>query len=233
LLVLGIETSGSEVSFALGDRPNITREAVYTTSFDLSQHIITWIDALFTSAGCSPADLTAIGVSLGPGGWTGLRVGVATAKALAQGLCIPLVGVPTFTGLACALASEVGEGTIVPLACGRHNEVLAQVYRVENGDVVAQREPRPYSIPSLCESMKNLLPPVTLCGEGFLKHQQELAAGFPASRDTCPAVCRAGMIMARLRRDGVDRPLPALDEIKPLYLMPSQAERQAGIVVTG
>jgi tRNA threonylcarbamoyladenosine biosynthesis protein TsaB len=64
--------------------------------------------ALMTAAGARPADLAAVGVGIGPGSFTGLRVGMATAKTLAWSLGIPLVGIPTGDALRRAAARAVG-----------------------------------------------------------------------------------------------------------------------------
>ncbi len=90
-------------------------------------------------------DVTTLLVSLGPGSFTGLRIGIATARALAQAdPRLSLVGVPTLAALAQALAdgdAGASAGTLVPLIDGRRGEVFAARYE-RRGDGLAEGEPR-------------------------------------------------------------------------------------------
>jgi len=232
LLLLAIETSGSEVSFALGNEGGILRETTHGSSGDLSRYVITWIDELFAACRRRPQELTAIGVSIGPGSWTGLRIGVATAKSLAYGLGIPLIGVSTFEALAHAIADESEGGYVVPLACARRDEVFAQIFRVVGGTALTEEEPHAYPLRLLGERLRELGAPVTLCGEGFRRHREALLSALPHLSDSSPRICRAAMIIHRLQ-SRLDRELPLSPlEVKPLYVVPSQAECQRGIIVT-
>lgn len=91
----------------------------------LSMKLLPRIDALLQSEKLTLQDLTGIGVGIGPGSFTGLRVGVTTAKILAMSLDKPVYGLGTFHAYA-ALAA--GPGTVVTAARSRRNELYAQIF---------------------------------------------------------------------------------------------------------
>jgi tRNA threonylcarbamoyladenosine biosynthesis protein TsaB len=90
----------------------------------------TAVDNLITEVGIRLAQLKGIGVAVGPGSFTGLRVGLSYAKGLARAGGIPLAGVPTLDAMALAAGSELPDGTLLcPLLDARHDEVYAALYR--------------------------------------------------------------------------------------------------------
>jgi len=99
-IVLGIDTSGECCSVGLAKGDTILGEVSEKTPQAHSDKLIPFIDKLFKENNLKIQDVNGIAISIGPGCFTGLRVGVATAKALAQGLDIPIVGVPTLDMIA-------------------------------------------------------------------------------------------------------------------------------------
>ncbi len=97
-----------------------------------TQLLLPFVHAVLGDAGVDLEAITTVVVSMGPGSYTGLRIGVATARALAgAGAQLPLAGVPTLAALAWALAAEdeAGESRcVVPLIDGRRKEVFAACY---------------------------------------------------------------------------------------------------------
>ena len=98
--LLAIETTGAKASAALMDEAGkITIQGSDETMNHL-QHLIPMIQQLMTNCALSINDITGILVSEGPGSFTGIRIGMATAKGLAQALNVPIVGVPTLRSFA-------------------------------------------------------------------------------------------------------------------------------------
>ncbi|MCX6375956.1 MAG: tRNA (adenosine(37)-N6)-threonylcarbamoyltransferase complex dimerization subunit type 1 TsaB, partial [Armatimonadetes bacterium] len=97
---LALDTTTDVSSIALADESGIIAEYNFAHRMDLSRRLMPNIVALLTDCGMEMKDVEAIGVSIGPGSFTGLRIGVVTAKTLAQALSIPIAGVVTLDLLA-------------------------------------------------------------------------------------------------------------------------------------
>ncbi len=104
--LLAIDTAGSRALLALGDPDGtLVAEARWAAGFRHGEELLVRLQALLDENRIGLDSIAAVVAGTGPGAFTGLRVGLATAKALATGLSVPLVGVPT----AEALLGAVGE----------------------------------------------------------------------------------------------------------------------------
>lgn len=111
--LLAIDTSGTNALVALGEADGtLLAERRWLAGYRHGEELLTQIDEMLTAAGVALAGLSGIVVGAGPGAFTGLRVGLATAKGLAHGLAIPIAGVATSEALllAASLAGAI-EGT--------------------------------------------------------------------------------------------------------------------------
>jgi tRNA threonylcarbamoyladenosine biosynthesis protein TsaB len=125
-LVLGIETSGKSTGLALADSGKLGAEVVEDSSCSHNEMLMPLLDRLLKGAGVKPAELAGIGVDIGPGMFTSLRVGTSTAKGLAVALGIPVVGVDSLWALAhTALPSLDG---VVSLIDAHRQQVYAALY---------------------------------------------------------------------------------------------------------
>src|SRR5438445_10799743 len=92
MLVLGIETSTPQTSVALGSEDGVVVASLLAAGAASHELVVSEVERALERAGMPRSSLTAVSVGLGPGLFTGMRVGVAAAKALAQGLGVPIVG---------------------------------------------------------------------------------------------------------------------------------------------
>ena len=106
-LILAIETATSVCSVAFARNGNLLSIREITTPNAHSSILTILIEELFREAGLRYADLDAIAVSMGPGSYTGLRIGVATAKGLCYGLDKPLIAIPTLQAMAVGIRFKV------------------------------------------------------------------------------------------------------------------------------
>jgi tRNA threonylcarbamoyl adenosine modification protein YeaZ len=98
--LLAIDTSGTNALVALGETDGaLLTERRWPAGYRHGEELLTRIDEMLSSAAVAMSDLDGIIVGTGPGAFTGLRVGLATAKALARGLGLPIAGVPTSEAL--------------------------------------------------------------------------------------------------------------------------------------
>lgn len=92
-LVLAIDTASADASVALGDADGLRAERRWTVATTISKELLAEIDALLSEAGVQRTHLAAMAASVGPGGYGGLRAGVATAQGMALALEVPLAAV--------------------------------------------------------------------------------------------------------------------------------------------
>ncbi len=233
MLVLGIETSGHEVSFALTRDCQVVSERVHPTAKDLSCNITLWIEELLREARVAVRQVDGIGVSVGPGSWTSLRIGVSTGKALAQALRIPAVGIGTFDALAQRAAVLWGSGSLIPLACSRRDEVFAGFYKLARGQWQQFESPGAYPLTELLDRLPSLESPVHVCGDGARTYREAIRQRFPDVVECEPLVSHASTIaLLAESRMAVTVCPQSLHSVKPIYLLPSQAELRAGSLVT-
>jgi tRNA threonylcarbamoyl adenosine modification protein YeaZ len=123
--LLAIDTSGTDALVALGE-PDATlvAERRWAAGYRHGEELLTRIDEMLTATGVCLADLAGIVVGTGPGAFTGLRVGLATAKALARELAVPLAGVATSEALLEAAAVGDGKQAALLLPAGPSDRVL-------------------------------------------------------------------------------------------------------------
>ncbi len=136
MLLLGVDTATTVGSLALARGGEVLGaktivEDAARRSAEHSAELGPALDSLLERCGVSLNDLTGIGVGLGPGSYTGLRVGIAFAKGLEFGLGVPLVGVPSFEAIAYA-CRDFG-GTICALVDARMGGIYAGLFRVRAG----------------------------------------------------------------------------------------------------
>jgi len=125
--ILCIETSTTNCSVALiKDKEVVVSKEDYDTKYSHAERLHQFINIVVNEAGIAFRDLDAISVSKGPGSYTGLRIGVSTAKGLCYGLNIPLISVDTLHSL--ALQVKAKEGFVVPMIDARRMEVYSAIF---------------------------------------------------------------------------------------------------------
>jgi len=130
--VLGIDTSTPCGSIGLIHGQNVISEYILNVSVTHSERLLGAIDLVLRRAGCALDDLDGFAISLGPGSFTGVRIGVSTVKGLAYAVQKPVVGVSTLD----VLASQVSPTPylICPIIDARKGEVYSAFYRYEESD---------------------------------------------------------------------------------------------------
>ncbi|MDY2510103.1 MAG: tRNA (adenosine(37)-N6)-threonylcarbamoyltransferase complex dimerization subunit type 1 TsaB [Ruminococcus callidus] len=130
---LGMDTSGSVAAVALYDTEQdifLSQQCLYTKKTH-SQVILPLVERTLQDCGLTPSDLDGIAVAVGPGSYTGLRIGVAAVKAMAFALHLPCFGISTLESLAYQAATADGLCSAVMKA--RQNLVYAGLYQNKNG----------------------------------------------------------------------------------------------------
>ena len=226
--ILAIDSSGLVASVAVVEDDRLTGEYTIDHKKTHSQTLLPMIDALRQMIELDMSSLDAIAVAAGPGSFTGLRIGSATAKGLGLALSVPLIAVPTVDAIAYTLYGA--SGRICPLMDARRNQTYTGIYRFsDDGGFEVLREQCAVDISEIIGDVNGSDEPVIFLGDGV-----------PVFRDTIEASCRApyrfapagwnrqrGAAVAALGRIYYDegRTISAAD-FRPIYLRLSQAERE-------
>lgn len=171
--ILGIETSTQVVSVAICEEQRLLGEVSFNAKQAHMQRLLPMIDYILKGCGMEIADVDAFAVSVGPGSFTSLRVGMATAKAFAHALSKPLVGVPTLDALAWELLGNAG--LVCSLLEARRDEVYACFYISTSEGMRRLSDYMAINPLKLAERLQaNFMSTVTFTGEGALVYWEIL-----------------------------------------------------------
>lgn len=185
-LILSIETATRKGSIALLRGPIALSYRSGDASRSHSTDLLELIREALEEASLKVRDIDLFAVALGPGSFTGLRIGIATAKSLASTLERKMVGVPTLEAI--ALAAGSGRQVVALLPAGR-GELFAQRFKVEeSGEVIPLDNPR-HVAPSPLLAELHYLRPLYWAGDGALAQLEKIGAraqqeGIPFIQET-------------------------------------------------
>ncbi|PKM85399.1 MAG: tRNA (adenosine(37)-N6)-threonylcarbamoyltransferase complex dimerization subunit type 1 TsaB [Firmicutes bacterium HGW-Firmicutes-11] len=152
--LLAIETTGPLASVAFLTEDGSLREKKSEQKLSHLQHLIPMIGALLSDRGSDINDVTHIAVSEGPGSFTGIRIGMATAKALAQIIRVPVVPVPTLKAM--ARNSSDRPGIHCPILDARRNQIYAGAFLCGNGSPVRLLDDKAYEIEEFADAVNRI-----------------------------------------------------------------------------
>ena len=246
MTLLAIESATDLVGVALVRDDGATAERLHAGGRAHAELLIPSVEEVCAVSGCTVADIDVIAVDIGPGLFTGLRVGVATAKALGQALSIGLVGVSSLDILAAAARERVGDqptgpgagSPVVSVVDARRGEVFAAAYRFDRadgpGDPVdpgSVRDDRtepitPGALEDWLVALARAHGRVVVVGDGAVRYHRQLAlhAGLDldgaAGLAAPPPSTQAHLALSRLARG---EPLMAAGDLVPDYRRPADA----------
>lgn len=226
--VLGIESATFAQSVALIEDDRVVAEASYRAEGGHGGRLMPTLDEVLRRAGISSGDLDAVAVSVGPGSFTGLRVGLATAKGLALGAGVTLVGVSTLEVL--AEGYGVQGGSICTLLDAYRGEVFTAMFRRSGGHLerlTADMVVAPEAVPVSGEGETHMI------GSGAACYRERLKAVFGERASFSPEGLQAVPLAAVVARLGARRLAGAMGatpeqsesaEVVPVYLRRAEAE---------
>ena len=219
--LLIIDTSTTACSVALSDGGEIVAEYLVNQGRTLSSRLLDSVDLLLREAGLSADELDGFGVAVGPGSFTGLRVGIATVKGLAMAAGKPVVG---FSSLA-MLAMNIpwGGHPVCPMFDARKKEVYAGLYECR-GFPVSLIEDRVVPPARFLEVLEG---PVIFVGEGATRYREVIIGSLGDKALFAPPSANlprasAGALLVMRAFDRGEAVSPAL--LAPIYIRPSEAE---------
>jgi len=227
MYALAIETSGRVGSVALVRDGVVLAEPTFEHGLKHAATILPMIDSLCRAHGIGPRDLAELYLSIGPGSFTGLRIGVTLAKTMALTTGVKIVAVPTVNVLAANAPAEARH-VIIVLDAKRDQIFTAAFESKQERDPSSLAAREPAHLDSLTAMLARSPRPVRLLGEGIPYHKKFIptddAAVIVTSPDTWRA--RAGVVaaigMSMAQRGEFADP----DKLTPLYIRKSEAEEK-------
>jgi tRNA threonylcarbamoyladenosine biosynthesis protein TsaB len=229
-LILAVETATSAVSVALLRGERLLDEWTTEDARTPSERLLPGVDALLARAGLPIGAIGAFAVSVGPGSFTGLRVGIATVKGLAFGSGRRVAAVPTLAAL--AVAAEGGGMPVAALLDARRGVVYAAVYGADGAELAPETVAKPAALAGRLPAGTRIV-----AGEGAEPAAAEIAALRGADVVVLPppaGLARAhavGVLGARILARGAGLE-PA--RVAPRYVRRAEAEaRRTGEALLG
>ena len=220
--VVGIETSGSIGSVAVCDGNTVVGRHTFGKASNHGKEIVSSLEAVFNEVKWKPEDIDLIAVSIGPGSYTGLRIGVTCAKTLAYGLGKPVIDVPTLDVLAGNIKDDVKH--ICPVIDAKRKRVYACIYSRNNSK---NKRTTDFLIITPGE-LKDILPESTLIfGDGVAPYKEIFAQmKVTIIEDEKPGIAEA-VDVARLGLERYEQGERCeINALVPLYLRKSEAEEK-------
>lgn len=225
--ILALDSSGLVASVAIVSDDTLLAE--YTVNYKKT-HSQTLLPMLAEAAKMTELDLNsvdAIAVAAGPGSFTGLRIGSATAKGLGLALDKPLIHIPTVDALACNLYGC--QSLICPLMDARRNQVYTGIYTFENGELQIIREQSPMAVEQIVAELNARGREVVFLGDGVPVYREMLRTLMEVPYRFVPANMnrqRASSVAVLALQYAKEGKMETAAEHAPDYLRLSQAERE-------
>mgnify|MGYP005780178357 CR=1 FL=1 len=225
--ILALDSSGMVASAAIAQDEILLAEYTVNYKKTHSQTLLPMVDEIVRMTELDLETVDYIAVAAGPGSFTGLRIGSATAKGLGLALNKPLIGVPTLEGLAYNLAGA--DKLICPMMDARRSQVYTGIYRSREDGLDVILPQRAVGVTELIQELNQAGEPVILLGDGVPVYLSLLEEGLAVHFEKAPlhlnrqraaSIAALGMIYAK------EGKIQTAAEHRPQYLRLSQAERE-------
>lgn len=230
--IIAIDSSGLTASVAILEEEQILAEYSVNYKKTHSQTLVPMLNELKQMIELDLNTIDAIAIAKGPGSFTGLRIGSATAKGLGLALDKPIIPVGTLEGLAMN-AWNYG-GLICPIMDARRNQVYTGIYKFEEGKLVTLLDQCPMDIEEICKAVSSMIneskqEPILFLGDGVPVYRDRINEIMTVPFTYAPAhmnrqrASALGVLAFEYYKQGITESASAH---KPEYLRKSQAERE-------
>jgi len=231
--ILAVDTSSLVQSIALMRDERLLAERVIRSHAGHASALLGAIDGVLADGGVALSEVDLLAVGAGPGSFTGLRIGLASLKAVAFVRRLPLVSVSSLEALAWGVGAAVGR--VVPLFDARKGQLYASVFQAGGGELVRLTEDLALDPEELGELLARPLAGadggvVTLCGEAAARFEAVLGVGVRAGGgrvhvvDGPLGIVRASQVALLAARRATADAIPDLATLEPNYQRASEAE---------
>ena len=223
MIILGIETATARVGCALGGVEGVLAEFHSARDRRHAETLAPAIEFICRTAHIEMSEISVVAVDVGPGLFTGLRVGVATAKAMAQALRVPMVGLSSLDLLAYSV--RYTDRLIVPVIDARRAEVYYATYRHVPGGVQRVSDYRVASPAEVAGELQATRQNCLIIGDGALRYADVLGADSSTELGTVgSAYPSPGALVELAQPRAVREQFVHPSELEVMYLRRSDAE---------
>ncbi|QQK79207.1 tRNA (adenosine(37)-N6)-threonylcarbamoyltransferase complex dimerization subunit type 1 TsaB [Salicibibacter cibi] len=222
-MILAMDTSTYVLGVALGDASTIRAEWTTHEKKNHSLRLMPGIDHVMRTVNANPSDLEGIAVTTGPGSYTGVRIGVATAKGMASALRLPIYDVSSLEAL--AGNRRFAFGLVCPFIDARRGQVYAAVYEADDGHLKTVYEERLWLMDDLLQTLASTSLPVYFLSLDVAKHRENIEQVLGAK------ACVGDMMDGRIKPGEILRiaseslPVTNVHSVAPRYLQLAEAEK--------
>lgn len=223
--ILALDTSGPNCSVAVIDETKVIANFNLNIGTTHSQILLPLVDELSKFSNLTLNDIDVFACSVGPGSFTGLRIGIATIKGFAISLNKPVISIPSLTGLAYNVPTF--DGIVCTVLDAKNDNVYSALFNVNTkpkmiGDYITD------NINCLIDKLKTYNQKILFVGDGAVSFKENFEAEFgkdaffmPHHLNEQTAVSIAKAALDKAIKNEID----TVDNLHPLYLRKSQAER--------
>lgn len=223
--ILAIDASGLSGSVAYISDYKLVGEYYICHKLTHSQTIMPMLEHLKGLIGFEMNEIDAVAVTSGPGSFTGIRIGVATAKAMALAMGVPIIGIPTLDVMAHNIS--FAEQIICPIMDARRNQVYTAIYKWNNGTLEREGDHLAVEIDELLAKLGGRQTIFLGDGVDVLKGKITDVMGDAAQFAPSFLHMQRASVLAQLACEAFEKgEMIDADEFIPIYLRKSQAERE-------
>lgn len=225
--IIAIDASGVAGSVAYIANGKIVGEYYVCHKLTHSQTIMPMLEHLKGMIGIEMEQVDAVAVTSGPGSFTGIRIGVATAKAIAMALNVPIIGIPTLDVMANNMTFT--DAIICPIMDARRNQVYTAYYEWQGEELMKISDYLNIEIDRVLEELALTKRPVIFVGDGIPVFKDKIQEKLGDHGKFAPAFLemqRAGTLAHLAKSAYKNGEVSNPDTFVPMYLRKSQAERE-------
>lgn len=218
--ILSISTSSKICSVTVLEDTNVLKEFSQNNGLTHSESLMPLIQSTISSLNVTLKDIDLIVCDKGPGSFTGIRIGIATAKAFSDSLNIPTIGISSLEALAYNVKQT---GIVCSLVDAKHDNVYVGVFEKTENQIILRREFSTENIYDILNEFKDSKYNITFVGDGAINYKSIISSEIPNKSifidNNDLSTSNLGIAGYSHFKDGV------FSDIMPLYLRKSQAER--------
>jgi len=225
--VLALDSTGMVAAVAVMEDLKLIAEIFVNHRKTHSQTLLPMVEDVLDRAELSIKDIDVFGVAIGPGSFTGIRIGIATVKALAQAVEKPVAGINTLDGLAYNVPYYTGR--VCPIMDARRDQVYTALYRWERDSLRRESDYMGIHMEEYIQFLQQESGPVVFLGDGVPVYGDLIIEKMGSQALFAPSGCsmqRASSIASLALEKARQGLTVGFMELQPFYLRKSQAERE-------